>query len=80
MIKYTYDVDLGQYTRRMNGKYCEEHRIVESLKSGRNVLLEYNTKLEAKKARAAIMGRCEKTGKKISTSVTGTKVLVVVLP
>lgn len=79
MIKYTYDVDLGQYTRRMNGKYCEEHRIVASLEGGRNVLFEYNTKLEAKKARDAVLNRCEKTGKKITTSVTGTKVLVVVV-
>ena len=78
MIKYTYDVELGQFIRRMNGKYCEEHRIVASLEGGRNVLFEYNTKLEAKKARDAILNRCKKTGKKTSTSVMGTKVLVVV--
>lgn len=78
MIKYTYDVELGQFTRRMNGKYCEEHRIVASLEVGRNVLFEYNTKLEAKKARDAILNRWNKTSKKTSTSVMGTKVLVVV--
>jgi hypothetical protein len=78
MIKYTYDVELGQFTRRMHSKYCEEHRIVESLEGGRNVLFEYETKLEAKKARDAILFRCKKTGKKTATSVMGTKVLVVV--
>ena len=50
----------------------------QALRGGRNVLFEYNTKLEAKKARDAILIRCKKTGKKTSTSVTGTKVLVVV--
>lgn len=79
MIKYTYDVDLGQYTRRMNGKYCEEHRIVASLEGGRNVLLEYNTELEAKRARNAIMAQSQKTGQNIATIVIGTKVLVKVL-
>jgi len=80
MIKYTYDVELGQYTRRMKGKYCEEHRIVASLEGGRNVLFEYRTHTDAERARSCICGFAKRTGMKIRThTVEKTKVLVEVV-
>jgi hypothetical protein len=34
MIKYTYDVDLAQYTRQIRYKYAEEYQILKGLKGG----------------------------------------------
>lgn len=81
MIKYTYDVDLNQYTRKIRNKYAEEEQIVKSLESGRNVLFEYDTANEAKKARDALLNYNMKAlGKSIRTNIIDkTKVLVVVL-
>lgn len=80
MIKYTYDVDLNQYTRRIRGKYAEEEQIVKSLKSGRNVMFEYEDNKTARNAQLAICARMRRTCTLCRTNIIdGNKVLVVIV-
>lgn len=80
MIKYTYDVDLGQYTRPNKEKYAEEYQILKSLEGGRNVLFEYRTHTDAERARVCICGFAKRTGLKIRThTVERVKLLVEVV-
>ena len=80
MIKYTYDVDLNQYTRRIRGKYAEEVHIVKSLEGGRNVMFEYEDHKAALNAQAAICARLQRIGARFRTNVVdGNKVLVVII-
>lgn len=34
MIKYTYDVELSQFTRKTRDKYAEEYQILKGLEGG----------------------------------------------
>ena len=34
MIKYTYDVELSQFTRQTRDKYAEEYQILKVLRGG----------------------------------------------
>lgn len=81
MIRYTYDVELGCRVRGIGGKFHEEHEIVKRLEVGRNVLFEYESATEAKKARDAIINFNNRVnGKRITTNIIDkTKVLVRVL-
>lgn len=80
MIKYTYDVDLAQFTRPSWEKYAEEYQILKGLEGGRNVLFEYRTHTDAERARTCICGFAKRTGMKIQThTVEKTKVLVEVV-
>lgn len=81
MIRYTYDVELGYRIRGIGGKFHEEHEIVKRLEVGRNVLFEYETATEEKRARDAIINYNHRVNhKKITTNIVGkTKVLVRVL-
>lgn len=79
MIKYTYDVELSQFTRQTKDKYAEEYQILKGL-GGRNVLFEYRTHTDAERARTCICGFAKRTGMKIRThTVEKTKVLVEVV-
>lgn len=80
MIKYTYDVDLSQFTRQTRDKYAEEYQILNGLEGGRNVLFEYRTHTDAERARTCICGFAKRTGLKIRTHIVeNTKVLVEVV-
>ena len=80
MIKYTYDVDLAQFTRPSREKYAEEYQILKGLEGGRNVLFEYRTHTDAERARTCFCGFAKRTGMKIRThTVEKTKVLVEVV-
>lgn len=80
MIKYTYDVELSQFTRQTRDKYAEEYQIPKGLEGGRNVLFEYRTHTDAERARSGICGFAKRTGMKIRThTVEKTKVLVEVV-
>ncbi len=79
MIRYTYDVELGENTRAFGGVYSEEHDIVKRLEPGHNVMFEYNTHKKAELARSSILGMAKRNGKNIRTIVDGVKVIVVAL-
>lgn len=78
MIRYTYDIDLKECVRKLNGKYDEEIQIVCGLEDGRNVEFEYATSDDARKARARIAAVLREKGVKVGVCVTSdTKICVV---